>query len=226
MKVSVIIPVYNEAKHIGEVIERVRAIDIPKEIIVVDDGSTDGTRAVLENYKGYEDITIHLCEKNGGKGAAIREGLGYVTGDIVILQDADLEYDPIEYPKLVRPIVQGEASVVYGSRFKGRIEGMRFANWLANKILALAVLLLYGAKISDEATCYKVFDKEVIKSFRIRANRFDICPEVTAKVLKRGHRIFEVPITYRARSVAEGKKITWKDGWQALWTLIKFRFIE
>jgi len=224
VKLSIIIPVYNEKANIAAVIDAVKTVDLPKEIIVVDDGSTDGTSEILESYKDDETIRIHSSVLNFGKGTAIRVGLKYVTGDIVVIQDADLEYDPQQIPELIKPIVDGKADVVYGSRFKGSIKGMKFANWLANRILVIAANVLYRAGISDEATCYKAFRADIIKSLQLKCTRFEFCPEVTAKVRKRGIPIHEIPIRYTGRTVAEGKKVAWKDGFEAIWILIKYRF--
>jgi len=224
VKLSIIIPVYNEKANIAAVIDAVKTVDLPKEIIVVDDGSTDGTSEILESYKDDETIRIHSSVLNFGKGTAIRVGLKYVTGDIVVIQDADLEYDPQQIPELIKPIAEDKADVVYGSRFKGSIKGMKFANWLANRILVIAANVLYRAGISDEATCYKAFRADIIKSLQLKCTRFEFCPEVTAKVRKRGIPIHEIPIHYTGRTVAEGKKVTWKDGFEAIWILIKYRF--
>ncbi len=226
MKLSVIIPCYNEVDNITDVLDAVRAVDIPKEIIVVDDGSTDNTAEVLREYSKRHPIVIHSSAKNAGKGSAIRKGLEYVTGDIVIIQDADMEYDPKQYPDLIKPIFEGKADVVYGSRFRGKIEGMRLLNRIANCILTLAANILYRANITDEATCYKAFRTDVIKRIPLKCTRFEFCPEVTAKLRKRGIVIHEVPIHYKARNTAQGKKIRWTDGVQALWTLVKYRFVD
>lgn len=224
MKLSVIIPFFNEAQHIIEVLDAVCAVDIPKEIIVVDDGSTDQSAAIVAEYCKKQPIVLHKSIQNFGKGTAIRIGLQYVTGDIVIIQDADLEYDPQQYPKMIAPILEGKADVVYGSRFRGSITGMKLANRIANRILAWTANLLYRAGITDEATCYKAFRTDLIKSVPLNCTRFEFCPEVTAKLRKRGITIYEVPITYVGRSTAEGKKIRWTDAFSAMWTLIKYRF--
>ncbi|MDO8586822.1 MAG: glycosyltransferase family 2 protein [Armatimonadota bacterium] len=226
MKLSVIIPYFNEARHITRVLDAVREESTPKEIIVVDDGSTDDTARIVEDYNKRHPVVIHSSEVNAGKGAAIRAGLQYVTGDIVIIQDADMEYDPSQYPALIEPIVDGEADVVYGSRFLGNIEGMKLRNRLANYILAWTANLLYRANITDEATCYKAFKADLVKSLPLRCNRFEFCPEVTARIRKRGIKIKEVPINYRGRNVAEGKKIKWTDFFSAVWTLVKYRFVD
>ena len=224
MKLSVIIPAFNERDTIEAILQKVEAVDLDKEIIVVDDGSTDGTREILDRWPGPLRVIHH--ERCRGKGAGIRTGLAAATGDIIIIQDADVEYDPNEYPQLVAPIVEGKAEVVYGSRFRGTIRNMRFPNRVINRLLAWMANALYRAGITDEATCYKVFRADIIKSIPLRCERFEFCPEVTAKVRKRGVRIYEVPITYVGRSVAEGKKINWKDGVSAIWTLLKYRFVD
>jgi glycosyltransferase involved in cell wall biosynthesis len=220
-KISVVIPVYNERETIEEALRRVQALDLDLEIVVVDDCSTDGTRELLRSYPG-----IRLAEhaRNQGKGAAIRTAIRHLTGDIVIIQDADLEYAPEEYPALIAPILAGKARVVYGSRFLRGRPRMRMANYLCNRLLALATNLLFGARITDEATCYKVFDAALLKEVPLTCRRFEFCPEVTAKILRRGERIVEVPISYTARTMDAGKKIRWWDGIEAIWTLIKFRF--
>ncbi len=224
MKVSVIIPVYNERSTVAETIARVRASPVDKEIIVVDDASTDGTAEVIGPLAG-EDLRLVRQPRNLGKGAAIRRGLEIAQGDIVLIQDADLEYDPADYPALVAPILSGEEEVVYGTRAP-RFEGMRRPHRLFNWIASRLANLLYRAGITDEATCYKVFRAEVIRSIHLRCEGFEFCPEVTAKVRKRGVRIHEVPISYHARSVGAGKKIRWWDGVIALWTLVKYRFLD
>lgn len=225
MKLSIIIPVYNEAATIGEILSRIEAVDIDKEVIIVDDASTDGTREILEGLSPTQAKVIRH-PRNLGKGAAIRTGLKEVTGEVVIIQDADLEYDPQDYPHLIEPILENKAKVVYGSRFVGRNPNMLFWYRLGNKLLTLVVNLLYGTSLSDVHTCYKVFETEVIKGLDLRADRFDFCPEVTAKLLKRGHRILEMPISYRSRTFEEGKKLTWRDGIIALYTHIRYRFMD
>jgi len=222
LRLSVIVPVYNEARTIAELMRRVRAVPVSKEIIVVDDCSTDGSHAILEGLAG-EGIRVIHHERNMGKGAAIRTGLSHATGDCVIFQDADLEYDPMDYPKLLAPIARGEAPVVYGSRFMGESRGMLSLHRWGNKFLTRLTNLLYNSDLTDMETCYKCFRTEVIRSITIESDRFQIEPEVTAKVLKQGLRIVEVPISYAGRSFHEGKKITWRDGLSAVWTLFKHR---
>jgi dolichol-phosphate mannosyltransferase len=217
-------PVYNERETVESIIARVRRVPIEKELIIVDDGSTDGTSELLDRLAGGDVRVIHQPH-NMGKGMAIRRALWEAAGNVVIIQDADGEYDPAEYPKLIAPIAAGETAVVYGSRFRGTIENMRWPNRLINRVLAWMVRFLYRAPMTDEATCYKVFRADVVKSIPLDCTGFEFCPEVTAKLLKRGYRIHEVPITYRGRSKCEGKKINWKDGVKAIWSLIKYRFV-
>jgi glycosyltransferase involved in cell wall biosynthesis len=227
LKLSVIVPVHNEESTIEEVIRQIRAVDLgdtAKEIVIVDDASTDGTPQRLEALEGKPDLRVLVHESNRGKGAAIRTGLASTTGDIVLIQDADLEYDPEDYPRLIEPIVDGDADVVYGSRFMGTAENMALPNLVANKLLAWSATLLFGKRITDEATCYKVFRSDVLSSFDLECERFEFCPEVTAKALRRGYRLVEVPISYRARTVEAGKKIRATDGLEAIWTLLRFRF--
>jgi len=223
MKVSVIIPVYNEKATVLEIVKRVEALPIDKEIIVVDDGSTDGTREVLQALPA-ERARVLLHDGNIGKGAAIRTGLAQATGDIITIQDADLEYDPRDLLSLIRPIIEGKADVVYGSRFTGERKNMFFWHWVGNRFLTLVTDILYDTTLSDMETCYKMFKAEVIKGIDLKCRRFEFEVEVTAKVLKAGHRIYEVPISYAGREFHEGKKITWKDGITALWYLLKYRF--
>ena len=224
MKLSVIIPVYNERDTVLEAISRVRAVPLEKELIVVDDASTDGTPDLVEPLVG-PDLKLIRQPHNRGKGAAIRRALEEVTGEVVVIQDADLEYDPADLPALLAPIAAGEAEVVYGTRAP-EFRGMRWQNRLFNHLAAALTNLLYRAGISDEATCYKMFRTEVVRAIPLRCERFEFCPEVTAKVRKRGIRIQEVPVYYQARSLSAGKKIRWWDGVEALWTLVKYRFVD
>ena len=225
MKLSILIPIYNERTTILELVKRVQAVPFEKEIIAVDDGSTDGTRELLPQIEQQGGVVLHH-ERNRGKGAAIVTALQRATGDIIVIQDADLEYDPRDYKQLVDPIVEGRAKVVYGSRFMGPRMAMFFWHMLANKMLTLMTNILYDAILSDMETGYKAFRADIIKGMRLRSHRFDFEPEVTAKVLKRGIRIFEVPISYYGREYTEGKKIGMKDGFVAVWTLLKYRFVD
>lgn len=206
-----------------ELVRKVSLGDLDREIVIVDDASTDGTGDRLESYRGQPDVKLLAHESNRGKGAAIRTGLASVTGDIVLIQDADLEYDPEDYPALVRPIIEGIADVVYGSRFAGSCRNMTFKNRLANRILAWAATILFFKRVTDEATCYKAFRTEVLRSFDLKCERFEFCPEVTAKTLRRKYRLVEVPISYEARTVEAGKKIRAMDGLEAIWTLLRYR---
>ena len=224
-KLSVVIPVYNEKKSLLEIIRRVQAVPVDKEIILVDDFSTDGTRDLLRDLERRE-FKVLYHEKNQGKGAALRTGFQHATREFVIVQDADLEYDPNDYPKLLKPILDGTADVVYGSRFSGHRKNMTSLHTLGNLLLTGITNVFYRTSITDMETCYKLFRRETIQGIRIECNRFNFEPEVTAKLLKRGLRIVEVPISYSGRSFSEGKKITWRDGFSAVWTLIKYRFIE
>ena len=225
-KLSVIIPVYNENRTISELIGQVKEVSFPKEIIVVDDHSTDGTETWLKGLKDPE-ITVLFHDQNLGKGAGVRTALACVTGDIVLIQDADLEYSPKDYPELLKPILEGNADVVYGSRFLGGPHRVLFFwHYLANSFFTFLTNLFYDINLSDMGTGYKVFKTEVLKDFNLKSNRFGFEPEVTAKVCKRRLRIYEVPITYHGRTYAEGKKITWRDGVVYFWCLLKFRFID
>ena len=226
MKLSIIMPAYNEEKNILRVLKKVTSVKLPlkKEIIVVDDGSKDKTRQLLKKVKN-KAVKVFFHEKNMGKGAAIRTGLSKASGDIILIQDADLEYDPNEYSKLLKPIMKG-AKVVYGSRFHGKHHPRYHFYYLGNKLLTTITNILYGSSISDMETCYKVFRREAIKGMCLRAKRFDFEPEITAKFLKRGYKIVEVPILYKSRSFKEGKKITWRDGMKALFYLIKYRLVD
>ncbi len=225
-QLSVVIPVYNEAATIAELVRRVQATGLVGEVIVVDDGSTDGT---VDRVRALEqeqaNVRAFFHERNRGKGAALRTGFAAVTGDVVIIQDADLEYDPAEYPKLLGPILAGEADVVFGSRFLGgphRV--LLFWHYVGNRLLTLLSNALNNLNLSDMETCYKAFRADVLKDMEIKSDRFDFEPEITAKVARRRLRIYEVPISYHGRSYDEGKKITWRDGLHALWAIVRFRF--
>lgn len=223
---TVLMPVYNERSTIEEILRRVLEVPISKELLIIDDASTDGTREYLQQRIDGSDPALRAVyrEQNGGKGAAIRAGLPYVRGRYVVIQDGDLEYDPMDFLKLVRVMDEEGAPIVYGSRFIHGIPPMRWANRLINRLLAMMVRRLYGAAITDEATCYKAFRSEVLLGIPLTCRRFEFCPEVTAKALRSGYDIRETPITYRARTVKEGKKIRWTDGVAAIWTLIRYRW--
>jgi len=224
LRISVVIPVYNEKDTVLEVIERVRATGMVGEIIVVDDGSTDGTREALDGVN-HPEVRVFGHEKNGGKGSALKTGFARVTGDVVIVQDADLEYDPREYPVLVAPIAEGKADVVYGTRFAGGTHRvLLFWHYIGNRLLTLFSNMLTNLNLTDMETCYKVFRTDVVRKINIRSKRFGVEPELTAKVARMGCRIYEVPISYYGRDYSEGKKISWRDGLAAVWHHIKFRF--
>jgi len=246
LKLSIIIPVYNEASTVREILRRVRLVKVvvpvgydfesnnsqqvqlEKEIVVIEDGSDDGSREIVEEEATHGDLRVIYHERNQGKGAAVRTGFQNATGDFFVIQDADLEYDPREYRILLQPILEARADIVYGSRFRGGpTKTMFFMHMLGNRFLTLVTNILYDTILSDMETCYKCFRAEVIRDIPLRARGFEFEPEVTAKVLKRGHRIYEVPISYTGREFEEGKKINpWRDGLKAVWTLIKYRFVD
>lgn len=246
MIVSVVIPVYNERAYIEEVLLRVQAVDIEKEVLVIDDGSTDGTRELLKELEkaqaaGQTEVTItngraslsleHTCfifqDRNRGKGAALRRGFDLATGDIILVQDADLEYDPRDYGKLLEPIFDGRADVVYGSRFLGGPQRVHyFWHYAGNKFLTLLSDMLTNMKLSDMETCYKVFRREVVRDIRFRSDRFGFEPECTAKIARGNWRVYEVPISYAGRTYAEGKKITWRDGLVTLWCILRYNLFD
>ncbi|MGE3956628.1 MAG: glycosyltransferase family 2 protein [Vicinamibacterales bacterium] len=222
---SVVMPVYNERTTVEEIIRRVLAVPMRLQLIVVDDGSRDGTGDILERLQAELGFTL-LRQANGGKGSALRRGFDAVSGDLVVIQDADLEYSPEEYPELMELIVKGHADVVYGSRFLGRHRVFMFTHYLGNRIVTLATNVLYNTMLTDMETCYKMMRTEVLRSFTLQSNGFGIEPEITAKIFKRGYRVYEIPITYAGRGYDEGKKITWRAGFEALWVLLKYRFTE
>jgi glycosyltransferase involved in cell wall biosynthesis len=243
MKLSIIMPVYNEIGTITQILRRVRAvqlkvpvgygpddgtvIEFEREVVVVDDGSTDGTREILRRLEGEPNLRLVLHERNQGKGAAVRTGLQHASGDMMLVQDADLEYDPRDYVALLQPIVEGRSQVVYGSRFRGGpTKAMFFWHMIGNRGLTLVTNVLYNTILSDMETCYKVFTREVAEQLNLRAPGWGFDPEITAQILRRGYRIYEVPISYTGREFEEGKKISWRDGLIVLWTLIKYRFIR
>lgn len=228
MKLSVIIPVYNEKNTVHEIIRQVLDVklDMEKEIILIDDGSTDGTREILENLE-YPNVKVKLHEKNQGKGAALRTGFSLATGDFVIIQDADLEYDPREYPILLTPLLDGRADAVYGSRFLGGPHRVLFFwHYIGNKMLTTLSNILSNLNLTDMETCYKVFRKETLDKLTLKSKRFGIEPEITIKLARQKSRIYEVPISYSGRDYTEGKKIGWKDGVAAIYHLIRFKFFD
>ena len=228
LKLSIVVPVYNECSTVAQLLDAVRAVDlggIEKQIVVVDDGSSDGTRDVLREQEGRGDILLRLLPRNMGKGAAVREGLGHVTGDVVLIQDADLEYDPADYPILLRPILTGKSKVVYGSRFLGEHKAMYFWHSVGNRFLTLLANILFDTTLTDMETCYKVFTADIARRLQLRSDRWGVDPEITAKILRMGYRIYEVPISYNGRERWEGKKISaWRDGPRVLLTLLRYRF--
>jgi glycosyltransferase involved in cell wall biosynthesis len=229
MLLSIIIPVYNEAATLDTLIDRVLAVDLGetrKEILLIDDGSKDGSRELLKKYEGRPGFKVLLHERNSGKGRAVRTGLEHFTGDLVIIQDADLEYDPQDYPRMLAPIVQGKADVVYGSRFKGEGRAFLATHYYGNRFISFVANILYNTCLTDIETCYKAFRREVFDKVRLTSDRFNIEPEITAKIFKHRFRVYEVAISYSGRDFSEGKKITWRDGVSAIWALIKFRFFD
>lgn len=227
MKISVIIPVYNEVESIREIVKRVNNTKLAWEIVIVDDCSVDGTRDVLREMDGKGNVRVILKDKNEGKGSAVRAGMTAAKGEVLLIQDADLEYDPRDYPILFKPLEEGIADVVYGSRFLGGPRRVvMFWHMVANHLLTFMTNILYNTILSDMETGYKVFRREVVEGMSLHAKRFDFEPEFTAKVLKRKYRIFEVPITFNPRDYSQGKKIKLKDAFEAVWTLLKYRFVD
>jgi len=222
---SVVVPVFNERRTVAEIIRRMRRVELPVflEIVVVDDGSDDGTGKILE---ALEDSTVHVVRhsSNQGKGSAVRTGIAHARGDLVLVQDADLEYDPEDWPRLLRPILSGRAKVVYGTRFHGERANMHLSQWAANRLLSAATNILYGTSLSDMECGYKLFDRSVLDGITIESDRFDFEPEITVKVLRGGHRIYEVPVSYAGRDQEEGRKFAWQDGVRALATLVRYRW--
>jgi len=226
MLLSILVPVFNEKATIHEILRRVEAVPIEKHLIIIDDFSTDGTREILQEeiQPAHPDWTFLFHDRNRGKGAALRTGIPHIRGDYVIVQDADLEYDPNDYQLMLKPVRAGKAEVVYGSRFTGEHRNLMYFHWLGNRFLTLTTNILYNTTLSDMETCYKLFRSDILKNLTLHSDSFDIEPEITAKILKQGLRIYEVPISYAGREFHEGKKITWRDGFVALWTLLWYRF--
>ena len=223
---SVVMPVYNERATVEEIVARVLAVPLRIELVAVDDASSDGTRDVLQRLAREHGFKLLLQEKNRGKGAAVRRGIAEAQGDVIVVQDADLEYSPEEYPELIDLIVRGKADAVFGSRFIGRHRCFLFTHYLANLFLNLVTNVLYNTTMTDMETCFKAVRADLLKALELKSDRFGIEPEITAKLFKRGARVYEVPITYEGRDYSEGKKISWKDGFPALWTLVKYRFVD
>ncbi|MFH1905585.1 MAG: glycosyltransferase family 2 protein [bacterium] len=230
MKLSIVVPVYNEKNTILKIIEKVKALDVEKEIIIVDDCSTDGTCELIKEKldSRYPEVSIFYHMANHGKGAALRTGFKHVKGEIIAIQDADLEYEPEEIKDLIKPITDGFADVVYGSRLSGGKPQRMYLFWhlVGNKFLTFLTNILYNTTISDMETCYKVMTKKVLDSINLTSDRFDIEPEITAKIFRQNYRVYEIPISYYGRDYSEGKKVCWKDGFSAIWTLIKYRFVS
>jgi glycosyltransferase involved in cell wall biosynthesis len=223
---TVVMPVYNEIATVEEMVGRVLAVPVRLELVAVDDASGDGTRELLQRLSAEKGFRLLLQEENRGKGAAVRRGIQEAAGDVIVVQDADLEYSPEEYPDLLELIVKGKADAVFGSRFIGRHRCFLFTHYLANLFLNLVTNVLYNTTMTDMETCFKAVRADVLKGLPLRSERFGIEPEITAKLFKRGARVYEVPITYEGRDYAEGKKITWRDGFPALWALVKYRFVD
>ncbi len=223
---SVVMPVYNEKATVEEIVDRVLSVPLRIELIAVDDASTDGSRELLEELSKKRGFRVLMQERNQGKGAAVRRGIDAATGDVIVVQDADLEYSPEEYPDLLDLIKRGKADAVFGSRFIGRHRCFLFTHYLANLFLNLVTNVLYNTTMTDMETCFKAVRAELLKDMKLKSDRFGIEPEITAKLFKRGARVYEVPITYEGRDYSEGKKITWRDGFPALWNLIKYRFTD